>query len=153
MVISNMDSFHSLSTSGCSYVSIDDSLGDILKSILNIADKNLNICHINAQSILAHYTGLAYAIHACLVSESFLKPFSPFTLYAIPKYTLICNDRTGKGGVGGVLYLKSNLPYKVEYIFLELTLDTVPFLIGMAYAPPTVNYFVSFEELLETYIA
>lgn len=144
-------------------------LGDWLHTTFSPFQRNLNICHINAQSIPAHYDELLSSfnslhIHICLISESFLKPSLPSALYALPGFVLLRNDRTGKGGGGVAMYIRANLDYKIvvqspssysassEYLFTELNFNSRKALVGVVYAPPTVNYFDAFESLLEMHI-
>lgn len=144
-------------------------LGDRLHDTFSPFSRNLNICHINAQSIPAHHDELltsftSHNVHICLISESFLKPSLPSILYALPGFVLLRNDRTNKRGGGVAIYLRANLKYQViaqspspysataEYIFLELSFDSSKILLGVVYAPPTLDYFHVFETLLETHI-
>lgn len=145
-------------------------LGDLLDESFLSPRKNLNVCHINAQSIPGHYTDLLNtfnisSLHVCLVSESFLKPTLPSTSFSLPGFSLIRNDRIGKGGGGVAIYLRSEFKYKIlnvspqaytasmEHIFIEVSINpTVKFFLGVVYAPPTVDYFNTLELLLETYV-
>lgn len=154
---------------------LDDSLD--YTSLSNLLDqsfishkKNFNICHINAQSLPAHHSELLATftsdnIHACLISESFLKPTLPSRSYDLPGFVLIRNDRTGKGGGGVAIYLRSQMKYKVvsssaslysssmEHLFIEVTLKTTArFLLGVIYSPPTIDYFSTLEQLLDLHI-
>lgn len=152
-------------TSFVSVVSNVVSLGEELKSVFTPYTKNLNICHINAQSIPGHYTDALEsfdikALDAVLVSESFLKPSLPSTFFPIPGCVLIRNDRTGKGGGGVAIYLKSHIPYKIisqssslytaspEFIFIEIDVG-VRLALGVVYVPPTIDH-TNLESLLET---
>lgn len=147
----------------------DEHLGDKLHNTFCSHPKNLNVCHINAQSIPSHYSELLSTfgsdhIHAVLVSESFLKPSLQSTSFAIPGFVLLRNDRTGKGCGGVAIYLRSHLTFKIisqspsfysrsaEYIFIEIDLKSTKFLLGVVYSPPTIEYFDSFESLLEQHI-
>ncbi|KAL4720110.1 hypothetical protein ACJJTC_005449 [Scirpophaga incertulas] len=104
------DSFFSCSSSAHSFISAnsDDtnspSLNEQLSSIFHPRD--LNIAHINAQSVPSHYFELLVSFNnisldILMISETFLKPSLQSTQYSIPGYVLVRNDRTGKGG-GGV---------------------------------------------------
>lgn len=155
------------SSSDDSFLSIP-SLSDTLSAQFTDVPKNLNVIHINAQSIPAHYPEMLatfdqHNIHAILVSESWLKPCLPSTSYAIPGFILVRNDRTDRPGGGVAIYLRSNIPYTIinlstqpppanagEHLFLELTLSHTKILIGVYYSPnKNVDYFSSFENLLE----
>lgn len=154
------DSFHSTSMP----------LDTLLESKFSTAPKNFNVIHINSQSIPAHYPDLLSSlnvknIHAILVSETFLKPCLPSTSYSIPGFHLIRNDRIDKGGGGVAIYLRSHIPFTIldksntqnseaaEHIFVEIQLGTLKILLGVFYSPSLhVNYFQSFETLLEKYV-
>ncbi|KAL4720530.1 hypothetical protein ACJJTC_014840, partial [Scirpophaga incertulas] len=108
------DSFFSCSSSAHSFISAnsDDtnspSLNEQLSSIFHPRD--LNIAHINAQSVPSHYFELLVSFNnisldILMISETFLKPSLQSTQYSIPGYVLVRNDRTGKGG-GGVAMAK-----------------------------------------------
>ena len=170
----NSELFHSFeSNDGCSFVSADDDLnlhlGGLVENTFIRFTKNFNVCHINAQSIPAHYSELLATfenapVHACLVSETFLKPTLPSSSFALPGYVLVRNDRTGKGGGGVAIYIRADIKYKVvsqspssyskalEYLLLDISLNTVPVLLGVAYAPPTVTFIDKLEEILETFV-
>lgn len=152
------DSFHSL----------PPSLHDLLDLQLSDVPKNFNVAHINAQSIPAHFNDFLLTfelsrIDAILISETWLKPCLPSTSYSLPGFCLIRNDRSGRGGGGVAIYLRSHIPYSIlsmstqspssdpaEYLFLELSLSHSKVLLGVFYSPSLqVNYFGSFEKLLE----
>ncbi|XP_059046034.1 uncharacterized protein LOC131841730 [Achroia grisella] len=124
------------------------------------------ICHINAQSIPAHYTDLVDTftkpnVHAVLVSESWLKPALSSTTYSLPGFILIRNDRTNKGGGGVAIYLRSHIPYKViassaseyrgtaEFLFIEVGFKGSRVAIVVVYCPPQLNYFTDFDAVLD----
>ncbi|XP_045452179.1 uncharacterized protein LOC123661236 [Melitaea cinxia] len=157
-VHSNDSSFHSL-----------PSLSDNLESHFRDVSKNLNIVHINAQSIPAHYPDLLSTfqssnVHAILVSESWLKPCLHSTSYSLPGFHLIRSDRMGRPGGGVAIYLRPYIPYTIisnsiscdghgpDHLFVEITLSHTKLLLGVYYNPSlTVDYFASFENLLEMY--
>lgn len=168
---SDQDAFYSCESSS-SAEEFDVSCGDVLlgdvlhNTFSTFTSKTFNVCHINAQSIASHYSDLLTTfysnhIHAILISESFLKPSLASTNYALPGFILLRNDRTGKGGGGVAIYLRSNLKFKIisqslsayhgsfEHIFIEINFNSVKFLLGVVYAPPTIDYFSEFETLLE----
>ncbi|CAK1597915.1 unnamed protein product [Parnassius mnemosyne] len=167
------DSFFSLSdsdglSSNDSYHSIP-SLSEILDSHFSDTLKNFNVVHINAQSIPAHYPDMLSSfynenIHAILVSESWLEPCLPSTSYSLPGFHLIRNDRLGCAGGGVAIYLRSHIPYTVlntsqplssagpEHLFIEILFGHLKLLLGVFYSPNvTIDYFSSFEILLEQY--
>lgn len=164
------DDSYDTAESNSSYNSAEDniiipSLNCLLNDVFSLYPKNLNICHINAQSIPAHFSEMhdtfsSDSIHCVLVSESWLKPSLPSTSFPIPNYVLIRNDRVGKGGGGVAIYLKSHIPYKVvmksspeycssaEYLFIDIDLG-IRFLLGVVYCPPNIDYFSKFESILD----
>ena len=155
------DSFHSTSLP----------LNTLLDSKFSSVPKNFNVIHINSQSIPAHYPDLLSSldvknVHAILVSETFLKPCLPSTSYSIPGFHLIRNDRVNKGGGGVAIYLRSHIPFTIldkshsqyseaaEHIFVEILFGTLKVLLGVFYNPSLhINYFESFEILLEKYVS
>lgn len=153
------------------YSSPSDSLHDTLTSQFSDCQKNFNVVHINAQSIPEHYSDILATfdvqnIHAILVSESFLKPCLPSTSYSLPGFHLIRNDRIGARCGGVAIYLRSHIPFAIismstqpppinsgEHLFIEITLSHTKFLLGVYYSPSlTVDYFSSFENLLQTLV-
>lgn len=169
------DSFISCSTSdddflsAHSYSSVDSAVNDDVSSVFSNYPNNLNVVHINAQSIPAHYPDLLATftnenIDAILVSESFLKPSLPSLQFSLPGYILIRNDRTGKGGGGVAVYLRSNICYKIiscspsaynesaEYMILEITRNFSKILLIVLYSPSLhIDYFNLLENLLHDY--
>ena len=157
-------------SSGDSFQSSSIPLNSFLESTFSPFPKNLNIIHINAQSIPAHYPDLLSTfetkdIHAVLVSETFLKPCLPSTSYALPGFHLIRNDRIGKGGGGVAIYLRSHIPFNIvtkspavysesaEYLFIELLFGSLKLLLGVFYSPSMrIDYFSNFETLLENHM-
>lgn len=100
----------------------------------------------------AHYSDLLASFNtanldALLISESFLKPSLPSFQFALPRYVLIRNDRTGKECGGVCIYLHGDLPLKVvsasssqytesaESLLLEITVHTYKVLLGVVYCP------------------
>lgn len=174
----DIDDFVSLPSSESSLTSSHDSfvsipcLSDLLDSHFASVPKNLNVVHINAQSIPAHYPDLLASfeqqnnIHAILVSESWLKPCLSSSSYPLPGFHLIRNDRTGSGGGGVAIYLRAHIPYSIinmsaqpppshagEHLFVEVLLYHTKVLLGVYYSPSShVNYFATFENLLEDLI-
>ncbi|KAL0880705.1 hypothetical protein ABMA27_001921 [Loxostege sticticalis] len=152
------DSFHSSSLP----------LRDVLNSVFSDVPKNLNIIHINAQSIPAHYPDMLTAfdnqnIHAILVSETWLKPCLPSTSYSIPGFQLVRNDRVVRTGGGIAIYIRSHIPFHIvdispptsssdlaQHLFIELTLSHTKILLGVFYSPSIrADYFSALEKTLE----
>lgn len=165
------ESFHSACDMSLSFCSLDssvsepDTLGDCMKRTFPENSKLLNICHLNAQSIPSHYNDFLDAFqscnaHAVLVSETWFKPSLPSTSFGLPGYVLLRNDRTGKGGGGVAIYLRSDIQFKIlssspsqysesmEHLFLEITVGGTLVALGVVYCPPTIDYFSDFETVL-----
>lgn len=153
-----------------SFVSIP-TLSDTLAAQFSDVPKNFNVLHINAQSIPAHYPDMLASfdntnVHAILVSESWLKPCLPSTSFSLPGFILIRNDRTGSVGGGVAIYLRSHFLYSIinmspqpppcdagEHLFIEVLLSHTKILLGVYYSHSIrVNYFASFEKILEDLI-
>jgi hypothetical protein len=122
--------------------------------------------HMNAQSVARHHHEITSSfsgvdIHALLVSESWLKPTLPSSLFLLPGYTLLRNDRVERRGGGVCIYLREDLPFRVvcqsspsghgplEYLFIEVTFLHSVVVLGVVYAPPTLDYFDELERVLE----
>lgn len=164
------ESFYSASDLSNSFHSFNDSTElSLVGSLLNCEfQKNpfhFNVCHINAQSITSHYTDFidtfsSCELHAILISESWLKPVISSTSCPLPGFVLLRNDRTGKGGGGVAIYLRSDITYKLlssspslysgsmEHLIIEVSIRGASIVLGVIYCPPTINYFSSFENLL-----
>ncbi|KAJ8719480.1 hypothetical protein PYW08_011655 [Mythimna loreyi] len=162
------DSFFSCSSSTSSFASADSgspfrTLHDNISSLFSKHPKNLNIAHINAQSVPGHYSDLLASfssahLDALLISETFLKPSLLSSHYALPGYVLVRNDRTGKGGGGVAIYIRADIPHKIisvspsqysgsaEFLFLEITVNHSKILLAVFYSPNLhINYFDSLE--------
>ena len=164
---SSSNSFHSFSSCVSSFSYGLDTFADafhyppthnILQSIFSSRESELYFCHINAQSIPSHYCDFInyfenLNLHACLISETWLKPSLPSNLYPLPGFILIRNDRTSRRGGGVAIYLRADLPFKIiaqsptdrlfimEYLFIEVSFCGTKILLGVAYSPPGVSYF------------
>ena len=131
---------------------------------------DVEICHLNAQSIPAHFSELQalfsnQAVDACMISESWLKPSLPSSLYNLPGYNLIRNDRTARRGGGVAIYLKDHFSYEVickssvgsspapEYLLIRVTMKDTSILLGVFYiAPDNNNYFDELENVLHEHL-
>lgn len=80
----------------------------------------------------------------------------------MPGYVLIRNDRTGKGGGGVAIYLRSEFKFKIissspsaysgsaEYLFIEVSMNSIKIALGVIYCPPGIDYFASVENVLDS---
>lgn len=158
-VESSVDSFSSI-----------PSLSTTIECLFSGVAKNFNVIHINAQSIPAHHCDMLASfeiknLHAILVSETWLKPCLPTISYSLPGFRLIRNDRTSSRGGGVAIYLREHFPFTIvdmsaqppptdagEHLFVEVSLCHTKLLLGVFYSHSShVNYFDSFEKLLEDY--
>ncbi|KAM3968437.1 uncharacterized protein ACR2FA_003413 [Aphomia sociella] len=180
--VSDEEYFSLSSSSSTSFSSVDAadiSDSPTLENNINVTfstyDKNFNVAHINAQSVPAHHTDLLTTftskhVHAILISESFLKPSLSSTLFPLPGFQLIRNDRTcvvvdGGGsrmvGCGGVaIYLRNDISFKIasvspsehngpEYLFIEINLHHAKAFLGVFYSPSLhVDFFSTLEDAL-----
>lgn len=122
------------------------------------------ICHINAQSLIAHRDDMLNTFSnglydMILVTETWLKPSISSRLIELSGYKLVRNDRVHRRGGGVALYARENIPYRIvkqstpgpgpllEYIFLEVNLQK-QFLVGVLYSPPALGYFQEFDSVL-----
>ncbi|CAH2105833.1 unnamed protein product [Euphydryas editha] len=160
------DEFESAEHSCNTSVSDSETLADkLFQAFLN--QKNfLSLVHVNAQSILAHYSELLTSfstgiVDCILISETWLKPSIPSTSCPLPGYQLFRNDRTERGGGGVGIFLRSCIPATVvccspsllgtlEYLFLEIIINHRKILLGVLYSPnDKFNYFKQLEDVLE----
>lgn len=165
------DDFFSCSSSS-SFASVNDdsfefqTLHDKLTSVFTSFPNNLNIAHVNVQSISAYYPDLLASISsihldALLLTETFLKPSLPSTQFALPGFVLIRNDRIGNGCGGVAIYLRADISFKIvslsppvysesaEFMFLEILVHHSKILLAVFYSRDrTIDYFDSFEALL-----
>ncbi|CAH2091775.1 unnamed protein product [Euphydryas editha] len=162
----DFESADSLNSSLASQETLEDKLLKVFPKNSNF----LSLVHINAQSIQAHYSDLLASfstgvVDCVLVSETWLKPSVPSTSCSIPGYRFFRNDRTGRGGGGVGIYLRSSIPASVvsysdslstgsiEYLFLELTIHHKRVLLGVLYCPSDkINYFKEMVDILESFV-
>lgn len=141
--------------------------GDELRDVFSRVQHNLNVVHINCQSISAHYMQMlstfnSNAIDAILVSETFLKPTTNSDEFSLPGFALIRNDREDKGGGGVAIYLRKEISSKIvesspsnysmsaEHLFIEILYKGTKVLLGVYYSPSLrINYFAQLKNLLE----
>ncbi|RVE39772.1 hypothetical protein evm_015578, partial [Chilo suppressalis] len=85
-------------------------------------------------------------------------------IFALPGFNLIRNDRTGKGGGGVAIYLRTDILFRVvstspsaysasaEHLFIEVSFHQTKLLLGVFYSPNLfIDYFDSFDKLLDIY--
>lgn len=75
-------------------------------------DENLRMCHVNCQSIIAHYDEFCHyfvdsGYHVICISETWLNSEIPDSMVSLSGYTLYRCDRTGRRG-GGVAFFLLN---------------------------------------------
>lgn len=127
-----------------------------LRKIFTLDKSNLNIAHVNAESLLAHWEEFQLIFvnsgaHIIGVSETFLKPDISSAAVDLDGYNIVRVDRQGKGRGGVATFVKRSLDYKIvlsssnvysnspEYIFIEVGKNNSKVLIGVVYSPPKAN--------------
>lgn len=116
---------------------------------------NFTVCHLNIRSLNNKFSDLkSYILQnsysAIAISESWLNVDLPDSLYQIPNYTMVRQDRATRGG-GLVLYVLNNIkidiieipleePSPVEFLIVKLTFSKVTLGLGVIYRPPFTNY-------------
>ena len=125
----------------------------------------LNICHLNARSVSAHIDEISNILvstpfHIIGVSETWLRDGIPNCLFEVHDYSLIRNDRNGRGGGVG-LYIRDNLKIRIieksclrafDALFVEVKLCGGNILVGVVYNPPnaTISQVVQIVEVIST---
>lgn len=131
--------------------------------IISKQRKGLNICHINAQSLTHKIDEFRYLFEdsgtdIVCVSETWFTPEISDNVIASNGFNLFRNDRFSHGGGVAIfirkdipckLLRKSNKDEKVEYIFIEVTLNTRKLLIGSVYRPNRTIPYDMFKELVQ----
>lgn len=126
----------------------------IIPSIQNYP-KNLNIAHINGQSISAHFDEikniLAFneELHILCISETWLQSHTNKSV-SIPGFKIFRADRTVTKAGGVAIYIKDNIKAKViskslgkagpDYLFIEIYTMFSKVLLSGIYRPPSVSY-------------
>lgn len=125
----------------------------------------LNTCHVNAQSLNAHFDEfqqyfLDNFYHIIAVSETWLKPSFPSSQVSLTGYTFLRHDRADRTGGGVGMYIHDSLRAKVlllsphldsphlEYMFTEISSISSPLLYAVVYRPPRVPFDNLFESSL-----
>lgn len=117
-----------------------------------------NICHVNAQSLLAHLDEFRTffedsRFHIICVSETWLKPSIPDQMISLRGYHILRQDRVGKIGGGVAIYLQNQLRGRIlehsdnvycrkpEFLMAEISTDLCSkFLLTVVYRPPHCGY-------------
>ena len=128
---------------------------------INLKFKNfenlLKIGHINARSVPKHIHEINKIVSETSldilgVSETFISPFTPKSIYQMPGYKFIgkSRDKKCRGGVG--VYINERFPVKLislptdfvqpEMFFVEVTVGMVKMAIGVIYKSPLIPYSV-----------
>lgn len=127
--------------------------------------EDLKICHVNCQSLFAHFDEFYHFFskenyHIICLSETWLRPSISDEMVFLPGYKLFRCDRMGRQGGGVAFYLLnaihaiilnsesgSTLP-KPEYIIADITFkDMSKLLLAVVYRPPNVGYIADFFSL------
>lgn len=164
------DDYESFDNSYNSSLSDSEPLGNKLLQVFDKKSSFLSMVHINAQSLMAHYSDLLTSfstntVDCIMVSETWLKPSIPSTSCSLPGFQLFRADRTDRSGGGVGIYLRSEIPGSVvskttcestgtlEYLFLEIIINHKKVLLGAIYCPnDKINYFNILEGILESLV-
>ena len=124
----------------------------ILKSSVSEDGNLLNVCHLNAFSILNKMDEIRNIVnfvnfHVICVVESWLHESINSKMISISNFKSYRSDRPTRGG-GIIIYVKFGIRSRVvgrvynsgcEALFVELRWDNVAVLIGCVYLPPPVS--------------
>jgi len=127
----------------------------------NNPTKNLRICHVNCQSLLAHlnefrdfFINSDYNI-ICL-SKTWLRPSVSDRLVHFQGYYLVRCDRTGRTGGGVAFYIQehlraeilqqsdNNCDRRLEFIIAEISTVNARILLAVVYRPPYYGFLADF---------
>lgn len=131
------------------------SSGNTLRQMLQNCDRNLNVAHVNCQSISPALRSVKLdelkcilrdsGIHVMGLSETWLKPYVLDKSVSVPGYSICRNDRpSGRGGGVGLL-IANGIKYKkvfssdnygiCESLFVEIFCESGTILVGVTYLP------------------
>lgn len=132
----------------------------------NTSPEYLQVCHVNTQSLMAHWDEFNLYFreqisHIICLSETWLKPEVPDRMIDLVGYRLFRRDRIGKGGGGVAFYLLDCLVARIlrqsdelycrkpEYIIAEISDKFAPkLLLAVVYRPPNYGYLQEFENVV-----
>lgn len=143
------------------FVQSRNSTFDMVKILCN-QRKGLSVCHINAQSLTKKLDEFRYIfenshVDIICVSEAWFWPDYSDEFVSLNGYKLFRDDRPCLGG-GVVLYIRKNIKCSVkfksepgdrlEYIFVDVYINTIKSLIGVIYKPHrSVDMSYLFEQI------
>lgn len=123
----------------------------------------LNICHVNCQSLMAHFDEFCNFFmnskyHIICLSEIWLKPEIPDNMNK-PGYSLVRCDKSGRQGGGDAFYFYNSLRVDVKrrsitdanyrkpgFLVAEIISDNAcSLLLAVVYRPPNCSYLHEFE--------
>lgn len=116
----------------------------------------ISLSHVNVESLRAHWADFCHIVcrrrdAIVAVSETHLLRGHNDLSFSIPGYSFFRNDRSHGAGGGVALYVRDGFRVTVvsssrsssldrgEYLFLEVTADSGPLLVGVAYCPPKMR--------------
>lgn len=142
------------------------SIAEIPRVVMNVAlpDDLINLCHLNAQSLCARQLGKLDEFKSCFVNskldiicvtETWLQDSISDSTVGVEGYTILRNDRNYSRGGGVCIYYKNGINCKqvaaseivsdsrdfnrTEYLFVEIFVNQIKFLLGIIYCPPGVD--------------
>lgn len=122
--------------------------------------EGIGLAQVNARSLLTnfdifknHVLDSDYDVVG--VTETWLTPAISSDVVAIANYSLLRNDREGRGG-GVALYIKNIFRYErvdidnnIEEIWIKIYISNIILCVGTVYRPPRQNFF-EFSDHFET---
>jgi len=130
--------------------------------MVNTSADYIRVCHVNCQSLLAHFDEFRHffansGYHVICLSETWLKPAISDHAIALQGYHLYRHDRIGKTGGGVAFFLSNQLNAKIlkhstdnahhmpEYLIAEISVDKhSKILLAVVYRPPHCGFLTEF---------
>lgn len=140
---------------------IDVCIPNVMLKTFFKASRGLNVCHINAGSILPKIDEFREIFqeskaHIIIVSETWCKGYISNKAVEVDGYYLLRNDRCVRRSGGVAVYVKNGLKTNVvqkslnlstEYLFFELIFPNSKLLIGAIYKAPRVDEIAVLDEV------
>lgn len=124
----------------------------------------LNVCHVNAQSLVRKIDELRFlfensGVDVICVSETWFAPDMPDELFKVNGYKLFRADRQGHAG-GAAMYVRSEISCvlnckscfgsSIEYLFVDVNFGNEKLLVGTVYRPNRLVDISSFLVLIQS---
>ena len=137
----------------------------MLRNVNSNTCHNFNVCHLNAQSLEAHFIDvrdviLKNNIQVLGISETWLSENRHSKFFDIPNFSLLRTDRVGKRGGGVALYVHTSIKHRIicrsdqpdvyrkkpEYLAVELSFAALKILCLVVYIPPRCGSWFEVED-------